>query len=289
MSMTLRLGEVTLHRIVEIETGASAALEMFPGLTPERLAASRLWLQPAALDADDNLILCFQSFVVRTPDHVVLVDSCLGNGKESLEYPLFHKRTSDAWMRGLTSHGLRVDDIDVVVSTHLHVDHIGWNTSLVGGRWVPTFPNARYLFAQIELDHWIARQERTPEPSITESVVPVINAGRSRAVDADHEIDAYVRLVPTPGHTIGHCSVAIGRRGTDAVITGDMIHSPLQARYPELTTGIDHDPAQAIATRTGFLRTYCDTDTIVCFSHFPSPSWGRVKRWEDGFRSEPVI
>ena len=289
MSNTFKVGDMTIHRIVEMETGFTPALEFLPTLTPERLAENRDWLKPAALDAEDKLVLCFQSYIVQTDKHVVLVDSCIGNHKERTARPLWHQKKDDAWMKGLAALGLTVADIDVVMCTHLHVDHIGWNTRLENGRWVPTFPKARYLFSKKELDYWVAENAKTPLPQIEDSVIPIVDAKKCDLITSDHAMDDQIRLLPTPGHTIDHFAVGLGKGGKEAVITGDLIHSPLQGKYPELSMRVDYDPAQGIATRQRFLETYCDTNTLCCFAHFPSPSRGHVKRWGEGFRCETVM
>jgi glyoxylase-like metal-dependent hydrolase (beta-lactamase superfamily II) len=153
---------------------------------------------------------------------------------------------------------------------------------------VPTFPNARYLFSKKELDYWLAENDKTTLPPIADSVIPIVEAKRCDLVTSDHAVDDMVRLMPTPGHTIDHYAVALGRGGKGGVITGDLIHSPLQARYPELGMFIDYDPQRSTETRRQFLESHCDTDTLCCFAHFPSPSWGHVKRWGNGFRCDHV-
>jgi glyoxylase-like metal-dependent hydrolase (beta-lactamase superfamily II) len=284
MTNTITVGDVTIHRIVEIETGSTKALESMPALTAERLAENRGWLQPTALDSEDRMVLCFQSYIVRTPRHVVLVDSCIGNEKTRMDTPIFHQRKDESWMRGLAEWGLTVEDIDFVMCTHLHVDHVGWNTRMEDGRWVPTFPNARYLFSRKELDFWLAEHARSPISCIEDSVIPIVEAKLCDLITSDHVVDDHIRLLPTPGHTIDHFAVTLGRSGVDAVITGDLIHSPLQAKYPELSMRIDYDPGQSAESRRQFLARYCDTSTICCFSHFPSPSWGHIKRGSEGYR-----
>jgi glyoxylase-like metal-dependent hydrolase (beta-lactamase superfamily II) len=186
--------------------------------------------------------------------------------------------------------GLAVGDIDYVMCTHLHVDHVGWNTRLENGRWVPTFPNAKYVFADRELEHWTQRQKTDPAscPWITDSVLPVVAANRAELVKSDHTLSDCVHLLPTPGHTIDHYSVQIGQPGDDAIITGDMIHSPLQARYPEIGMFSDYDSKQAGATRRTLFNRICETSTVLCTAHFPSPSTGRIVRWGDGFRLAPL-
>ncbi len=285
---TIVLGDVTIHRIVEMQAPFMSVRQFLPGLAEPVLAANRDWLRPAALDAEDRVVLCFQSYVVRTPHHVVLVDSCIGNHKERTTRPLWHQKTDRAWMDGLAALGLGVEDIDVVLCTHLHADHVGWNTRLENGRWVPTFPRARYLFSRRELEFWQARHAVAPIEAIGDSVLPVVAAGRCDLIASDHVLDEHLRLMPTPGHTPDHFAVALGKGRRVAAITGDLIHSPLQARYPELSMMSDSDPAQAARTRRAFLEAMCDTGELCCFAHFPSPSRGRVRRWGEGFRCETV-
>ena len=286
--MTLRIGDITVDRIIELEGSFMPALEVLPGLTPELLAENRPWLQPDALDQQDNLRLCVQSFLVRTPRHTILVDSCVGNGKNRPARPNWHMKSDDRWMRGLAAAGTSVDTIDYVMCTHLHVDHVGWNTRLQDGRWVPTFPNARYVFAQTEYAYWEGQHAQAPNEIFADSVLPVMEAGQADLVDSEHALGDHVRLLPTPGHTPGHVSVLLGKGGTGAVVSGDLIHSPLQARYPEMSAKFDVDQAASAVTRRAFLERFAETETICCMTHFPSPSIGRMKRWGHGFRCEAL-
>jgi glyoxylase-like metal-dependent hydrolase (beta-lactamase superfamily II) len=286
---TFRVDDMVIHRIVETETGNRPARDFFPDLTAELLAENRCWLRPDALDAEDRVILCIQSYVVQTPRHTILIDTCLGNDKDRPGRPAWHRKNDRRWMDALGAVGLTPESIDVVLCTHLHVDHVGWNTRLENGRWVPTFPNARYLFSAVELAHWTQEHAIAPLPWIEDSVLPIVAAGRARLVTSDHAVGDHLRLLPTPGHTVDHFAVQLGRDRTRAVVTGDLIHSPLQARYPWLRMRIDHDPLQAAATRRRFLESHCDTDTLCCFAHFPSPSKGYVKRWGDGFRCDYAL
>ncbi len=288
MTKSFTVGDMTIHRIVEDEGVFRPALDTFVGITPELLAENRGWMKPAALDANDMLILCFQSYVVRTPHHTILVDTCVGNDKPRPARPQWNMLTGDRYMRELAQHGLDVDDIDFVMCTHLHVDHVGWNTRLDNGRWVPTFPKARYVFGRQEYDHWTAQHTKAPIAPFEDSVLPVVNANRADLVQNDFQIGDHVRLLPTPGHTPGHVAICFGRNGDEAVVSGDLMHSPLQTRYPELSAIFDADKAQAAITRRAFLEHYCDTATLCCTAHFPSPSVGRIERWGDGFKCEPL-
>ena len=284
MNLKFTVGDLTIHRIVEQETSFLPALDMFPGLTPELLAENRAWMQQAgALDARDVLILCFQSYVVKTPHHTILVDSCIGNDKPRPLRPKWNMKTDDSYMRALAAAGFSVDDFDFVMCTHLHVDHVGWNTRLENGRWVPTFPNARYVFGKSEFDYWTEQNAKAEVPPFADSVLPVVAAKRCEIVRDDYEIGDHLRIVPTPGHTPGHMAFAFGRGKDLAIVSGDLMHTPLQARYPELSPRFDVDQAQAARTRRGFLERYCETDTLCCTAHFPSPSTGKIRRHGNGF------
>jgi len=284
--LSFTAGDLTIQRVIESEGPFIGISQMLPGLDAATLAENRAWLAPSALDAQDRAILCMQSYVVRTPHHVILVDSCVGNNKHRPNVPFWHQQTGDAYPRALAAAGLRFEDIDYVMCTHLHVDHVGWNTRLENGSWVPSFPNARYIFGETEYHHWSAAHAQTPNDVFADSVLPVMQAGRADLVAGDFAIGDHVRLIPTPGHTPGHVAVAFGRGADVAVVTGDVLHSPLQARYPDLEAVFDLDKAAAAASRRGLLERYCDTATLCCFAHFPSPSVGRVKRWGPGFRCE---
>jgi glyoxylase-like metal-dependent hydrolase (beta-lactamase superfamily II) len=234
MSLKFSVGDLNIHRVIEQETSFVPALEMLPGLTPEVLAENRAWMRQAkALDEQDVLLLCFQSYVVKTPHHTILIDSCIGNDKPRPQRPKWNMKTDDTYLRALGAAGFSPDDIDFVMCTHLHVDHVGWNTRLENGRWVPTFPKARYVFAKQEFDHWSAQNAKTEIPPFVDSVLPVVEANRHELVGNDHQIGDHVRILPTPGHTPGHIAVTMGRGKDDAVFSGDLMHSPLQTLYPE--------------------------------------------------------
>jgi len=289
MSLNFAAGDLTVHRIIEQETTFLPALDMFPALTEDLLAQNRDWLRKAgAIDADDMLILCFQSYIVRTPHHTILIDSCIGNDKPRPLRPKWNMKTDDTYLRALKAAGFSVADIDFVMCTHLHVDHVGWNTRLEGGRWVPTFPNARYLFGKTEFDYWTEQHAKTAVPAFGDSVLPVVEAKRAEIVRDDFAIGDHLRILPTPGHTPGHSAFVLGREKDDAVFAGDLIHSPLQALHPELSPRFDVDQAQAAVTRRNFLERYCDTDTLCCTAHFPSPSTGKIRRKGNGFSCEAV-
>jgi glyoxylase-like metal-dependent hydrolase (beta-lactamase superfamily II) len=288
MSLTFTVGDLTIHRIIEQETTFLPIVELLPGVTPEVLAENRPWMQKAgAIDADDVLILCFQSYVVKTPHHTILVDSCIGNDKPR-SLPQWNMKADDSYVRALATAGFSVDDIDFVMCTHLHTDHVGWNTRLEDGRWTPTFPNARYVFGKAEFDYWTEQHAKTPAPAFGDSVLPIVEANKAEIVRNDYTIGDHARILPTPGHTPGHVAFTFGRGKDDAVFSGDLIHTPLQTRYPELSVKFDVDQAQAAVTRRHFLERYCDTDTLCCTAHFPSPSVRKIRRLGNGFSCEAI-
>ncbi|WP_431270186.1 MBL fold metallo-hydrolase [Dankookia sp. P2] len=275
MSTKSALGDLEIHRVIEEETPLFDPLEFFPTLTKETLEENRPWLEPAAIDpATGKLRLCIQSYLVRTPHHTILVDTCVGNHKQRPTRPFWHMKTADAWQRNLAATGVSVNDIDYVMCTHMHVDHVGWNTRLENGRWVPTFPKARYVFGEKEYAYWSAEHAKVPNPILEDSVLPIVATGQAEMVRTDAALNDHVRLIPTPGHTPDHYAVELGKGETIGVLTGDLIHSPLQARYPELSMRADSDQAQSAATRRRFLEHQCDTGRLVCTAHFPSPPPG---------------
>jgi len=285
LSAKIQVGNTVIHRIVEQEAPFFPAFQFFPTLSKELYEENKAWLQPIYFDASDRVNLCIQSYLVQTPHHNILIDSCVGNDKPRPTRPFWNMMKSDRFEKGLAATGIGIGDIDFVMCTHLHTDHVGWNTRIENGRWVPTFPKARYVFADRELAFWTKRQKDDPAacPWIEDSVLPIVAANRVDIVKSAHAFNDLVTLIPTPGHTIDHYSVRVGKPGTDAIITGDMIHSPLQARYPELGMLADYDSKQAGVTRRELFGKVCDTTTLMCTAHFPSPSSGRVVRHGDGF------
>lgn len=284
MSSAIELGEIKIRRIVEQEGPFFPVHDFFPKFTPEMMAENSHWLQPRFVDKDGMLVLCIQSYVIETPHHKILVDSCVGNHKPRPLRPFWHMMASDRYEKNLAAAGVAVEDIDFVMCTHLHVDHVGWNTRLENGRWVPTFPNARYIFSDKELAFWTEREKQNPEAAawITDSVLPVVAAGRVDVVKSEYAFNDHVQLIPAPGHTIDQFNVLAGKPGNDALVTGDMVHSPVQVRYPEIGMMSDWNSEIAGESRNRIFSRFCDTSTLICTGHFPSPSTGRITRGKDG-------
>jgi glyoxylase-like metal-dependent hydrolase (beta-lactamase superfamily II) len=280
-----RVGNLEIVRVLEMVTPFSRR-DFFPGTSVEDWQAHSEWLAPHAWDpASDTLSFAMQSYVVRTAHHLILIDACVGNDKERPHRPAWHLKKDDAYLRSLAAQGIAPRDIDFVMCTHLHADHVGWNTRLDNGRWVPTFPDARYVFSRREFEAWRdGVDDRFPPTAFEDSVLPVVEAGRADLVESDFALDDEVWLEPTPGHTPDHVAVALASRGEEAVMPGDILHSPVQCRHPEWAPWPDFDPDLAARTRRSFLERYCDTRTLVCTAHFPLPSAGYVVRAGDAFR-----
>jgi glyoxylase-like metal-dependent hydrolase (beta-lactamase superfamily II) len=278
--LTFAAGALTIHRIVEMSRPTLGLRQLLPGLGEAALDEHRAWLAPDAMDADGRAIMLFQSYVVQTPYHTILIDSCVGNDKTMPpQMADWHQLQGRDYELALTAAGLRYEDIDYVFCTHLHADHVGWNTRLVDGKWAPTFPKARYVFSAGEVRFW----EGEGGPVFAESVLPVLEAGRADLVADDAVIGDHVRLLATPGHTPHHVAVLLGKGRDEAAFAGDLLHSPLQWREPDLASAIDQDAAAAVVSRRGFLARYAETGTVCCFAHTPSPSAGFVRPLGGGF------
>ena len=281
----IKVGNVEIGRIVESNDPFVSIYEFFPDATPELLAPHRSWMEPYALEpGTDKLVIPIQSYVVRTPRYTLLVDSCVGNHKTVELFEPWHQKTDESYLAGFKKLGIKPEEIDYVMCTHLHVDHSGWNTKLVNGKWVPTFPNARYVLSRREVEGAKNMYEKLNIPVYIENVVPILEAGLADLVDDDHVLDDLVSLEPTPGHTPGHCAVKISSRDESAVITGDLIHSPIQCRFPHWNYEFDFNKQQAGETRKNFLARYSDCSTQVMTAHFPLPSAGYLRSDGDAYR-----
>jgi glyoxylase-like metal-dependent hydrolase (beta-lactamase superfamily II) len=281
-----RIGDLEIGRVLEQVTPFDRQA-FFPDTTQADWAPHLGWLEPDAIDpVSGDMLLPMQSYLVRTRHHTILIDSCIGNDKDRPTRPNWHRKHDDVYMTALAAHGVAPGDIDFVLCTHLHPDHVGWNTRLRDGRWVPTFPNARYVLSRKEVEAWDAGVDGFTKQQYEDSVLPVIRAGLADLVSNDHALDDEVWLEPTPGHTPDHVAIALASRGESAVMCGDLVHCPVQCLHPEWRPRPDWDAAIAQATRRAFLERYCDTDTLVCTAHFPLPSAGHVVARGDAFGFE---
>jgi glyoxylase-like metal-dependent hydrolase (beta-lactamase superfamily II) len=292
---TQKLGAIEISKIVELPGLAMPATSLIPNVTPELLAEGRTWLGPQFIERDAEVVfLSFHSYLVKTPRHNILIDTCCGNHKSRESMPAWHMLNTP-FLDDLAALSMRPEDIDVVLCTHLHADHVGWNTKLLNGRWVPTFPNARYIMGQQEYDHWHRLYASNPPTPVTrgafaDSVLPVVESGQAVMVPSDFRVEAElgegVWLEPSPGHSPGHVSVHVMGGGHHCLLTGDAIHHPLQMTHPHLSIAADFDRAQAVATRRDILQRYADTPTLLLTAHFPDPTACHIVKYRDAFRME---
>ena len=286
-----KIGEVTITQIVEL---TFEGLEAFlPDATPEAVLPIE-WLRPDFITPEGVLRLSIHALVIETPTKRIIVDTCVGNDKQREVFPDWHMLQT-SFLQDMEAAGFPPESFDLVLCTHLHLDHVGWNTMLVDGQWVPTFPNARYLIERTEFDYvsdeaeaedvaqWLKDSNRDV---MSDSISPVVEAGLVDLVDNRHHICDEISLIPTPGHTIGHVSVSIDSNGESALITGDFIHHPCQLAHPEWSVTTDYDPAQSVITRENAFAELAGTPRLVIGTHWPYPTAGRVVREGDIYRLE---
>ena len=277
------IGDVEVVRVVELLEVDDVNAILFQACDHD-LPKRHPWLMPHYASPAGNLKMNFQAFAVRVGDRRIMVDTCIGNDKHR-QAPLFHALQS-RFLEDLDEAGFPAQSIDTVLCTHLHLDHVGWNTRMVDGRWVPTFANARYLFNRKEWGFILGLADTPGVESdhLPDSLLPVHAAGLVDFVDMDHEVTNEVRLVPTPGHTPGHVSVHIESAGHRAVITGDVMHHPIQCAEPDLQTNFCADHELSRSTRRAFLERHGDRDIYVIGSHFCDPTGGFIVRHGETWR-----
>jgi glyoxylase-like metal-dependent hydrolase (beta-lactamase superfamily II) len=267
-----QIGDVRISRVVEIE-GESPGTFFFREATPEKLL-QHAWLKPHFLTEEGRIIASIHAFVIESQGKVIVVDTCVGNDKPR-DVKTWNMRKG-RFLEDMMEAGFPRERVTTVLCTHLHVDHVGWNTLLKDGRWVPTFPNARYLIGRREWDYWKNEAEGPDRAIRDDSVRPILDAGLADLVESDHRITPEVFLEPTPGHTPGHVSVRISSKGENAVITGDLMHHPVQCAETQWASNFDVSPDAARATRRAFLERYKGGGTLVLGTHFAAPTAGRL-------------
>jgi len=281
-------GQVEITYVEELLLPTSVRW-MLEGVERAAAEACAGWMQPHYQNADGYLLQSIHTLVVRTPGRVMLVDTGVGNGKDRAGgIPAFNQLDTDFLAR-LAEAGVDPIEVDTVLCTHMHTDHVGWNTHLQDGKWVPTFPNARHLFVQSEWMHWheVARDAEATARLLEDSITPVFEAGLVDLVPADHQVSEHVRLVPSHGHSPGHVTVEVSAGGRTAALIGDVMHSPMQAAFPDIKPPLDREQAAPAAARQALLERYADTDTLVLGAHWPWPP-ARLKRDGDAYRVEAV-
>lgn len=298
MSVRFHVGDATITTIVEQDLHGINHLVALA--TPDAVREIG-WLGAPYATADGELSGVIQSVVIEIDETVVLVDTCIGNGKELPVDPAWHQLETD-FLDRFRASGFSETDVDVVICTHLHLDHVGWNTQRVDGQWIPTFPNARHVFCRTEYEHWsdvavaplpdpvddLDRRRqlfpRTQQHVHRESVQPVVDAGLTELVGVPHEPTPGVRIVPTPGHTPGHVSVVVDSGGEELFITGDAFHHPCQIARPDWSTRADTDRDESSRTRRRILDELVGSDTRLFGSHFSPPGVGFIVHDGDSFR-----
>jgi glyoxylase-like metal-dependent hydrolase (beta-lactamase superfamily II) len=282
-----RVGEIEITRVLEFEAALFEPTVLYPEASSEIIERHRAWLEPSLMDpASALLVFAFHSTVIKTPRATILVDTCSGNDKQRPDKPRYHQKNW-AYLANLAAAGFSPEDIDYVLCTHLHVDHVGWNTRLLDGRWVPTFPKARYLFARREWEHWQVGESRasyTSDPYYEDSLLPVMERGQAELVAMDFAFDDDVRIEPWPGHTPGHVCVVVGFQRPSVVMSGDIMHTALQCAEPQLNSCFCVDAEMARATRRRFLETFADSPVMIIPAHFPTPTAGWIRSHHGSFR-----
>jgi glyoxylase-like metal-dependent hydrolase (beta-lactamase superfamily II) len=279
----LTIGRLRISAIVE-RAGPTRPTWLLPDALPPAVERHRAWLAPHFLDDAGRFLQSIHAFVVQAPGVTAVVDTCVGNDKDRGGRQPFHMMHT-AFLDDLRAAGVPPEAVDLVLCTHLHVDHVGWNTRLQDGRWVPTFPRARYLFARREWEHWSGSADADTQRIVGDSIAPVLDAGLAMLVEMDHRVSDEMWLEPTPGHTPGHVSVRLRSGGEEAVITGDLMHHPVQVAEPQWGSHFDSDVQAARKTRRAFCERYADGPVTVLGTHFHHPA-GRIVRHGDGWRFE---
>jgi len=283
----LQIGDISITSLVERDGPWRKPEDFFLGWDAAAQAQNLATLAPEVFDRPSGrMVITYQSFVLRTPRHVILVDTCTGEDKgygPPMDFP------KQPWRDALAAEGLAPEDIDYVFCTHLHIDHTGWNTKLVDGRWVPNFPNAKYVFHKGEYAAWEALDRAGQErPGGAGGVwrmncLPIVEAGQALLVEEDFALEEGVSLLLTPGHSPCHCCVRVASGGQEAIIAGDLLHHQLQCTDPSLSTIFCWDAEQARASRRRVFETIADTATLLLPVHFPHPTAGRLRTAGAGF------
>ena len=281
--MHWNVGSVKITGFVEMETIGGTRF-ILPLAGPDEIRKLP-WLMPRFATGEGRLKMSIQSFVVETPSRRIIIDTGIGNDKQGRTVPAWNNRNGP-FLDMLTQAGFAPDSIDTVLCTHLHVDHVGWNTRLVDGQWVPTFAKARYVFGRTEYEHWRDHGDAPERAAVlADSVQPIIDAGKADLVPDDHRLMDEITLIPTPGHSPGHMSVHIQSDGQEGLLTGDAAHHPCQMAHLDWSSTVDSDPEQAAVSRRELFSRFADTPTLVIGGHFGA---GHIRREGDAFRFEAM-
>ncbi|MET0221553.1 MAG: MBL fold metallo-hydrolase [Tardiphaga sp.] len=276
--MPWMVGQVRITQLIEGETVGGTRF-ILPQVGPDDVRALP-WLIPHFANDEGRMRMSIHALLLETPTQRIVVDTCLGNDKTGRSVAAWnHLHTP--FLNNMTAAGFAPGDVDLVLCTHLHVDHVGWNTKLDDDRWVPTFANARYVFGQREYAYWHAHSDTPSHAAVfADSVAPIVEAGRADLVPSDARLTDEITLIATPGHSPGHMSVLIESQGESALLTGDVAHHPVQMAHLDWSSTADFDPVQAAATRRALFTRFADTRTLVIGGHFGA---GHIRRDGDAF------
>lgn len=283
------IGNATIEKVEEICGPGFKPGRMFPKFDQEAFDAQKGWMVPDHVEAgSDRLIGSVHSWVVKTGRHTILIDTCLGNHKDR-HNPGWNKLNTP-FLERLEACGCHPDSVDFVMCTHLHVDHVGWNTKLENGRWVPTFKNAKYLFAKREYAHWETEHRtkglETNGGSFDDSVLPVVEAGKAVMIENDHQPDPLLTIRDYPGHTPGSIAINLKDQGNQACFSGDIMHHPIQVYHPDWSSQFCWDQAMSAVSRRKLLEDCVESNALLCPAHFPGANAGFVKPEGNSFRIE---
>src|SRR5256714_2668316 len=270
----LRIGDITIDAVIEREGPWRRPQDFFPAYDDAVFRHHLAGMEPEVFDTALGLMnITYQTFVVRTPRYTILVDTCTGEDKG--HPPPFDFPGKERWRNELFALGVTFEKIDYVFCTHLHIDHTGWNTTLRDGRWVPTFPNAKYIFHKRGYAAWEAEHARGANPPGTvfrDNWLPIVEAGQALLVDDDNALDDTITLTPTPGHSPCHCCVNIFSKGQHAVVAGDLMHHQIQCREPDWSAGVDWDLKLSAVSRRKIFAESADNGTPILPVRFPAPT-----------------
>lgn len=283
-STTIRIGSITIDRVEEFSAPVLPADAFLVGLPPDGIRRNLSWLAPDHVEAASELmVMADHTWVLRTPDAVVLIDTCWGNGKDR---PGFGADLQTDWLESLRDLGVEPEDVDFVICTHLHSDHVGWNTRLQDGVWVPTFPRARYVVSRLEYEFWEHSDvsDFGHDKAFIDSVVPIAEAGLLDLVESGHTVAGVLTIESAPGHSPGQVIVRAESGGETGIFAADTIHVAVQLAFPDVSTVACVDPELASRVRRTLLDECADKGHLLLTNHFPSPSVCRIEREGDHYR-----
>jgi len=275
-------GPFEIFRIIEFEGSFREPEHLIPSATEKAFKNTQSFQDTRFYDPySKKLIMSFHGILIKTSKSIILVDTCIGNNKHRPAIPEWHMRKG-TFLEEINHTGIKLEDIDYVLCTHLHADHVGWNTKLLDGRWIPTFPNATYLFGKEEIDFW-EKDKTANHNSWNDSIEPILVSGQAQIVESNHHIEPGVDLVPAFGHSPGHVMLKLNDGNSIAYVIGDVIHHPVQIEHPDWSSMFCWDEAKAASMRSSILSEVANKNHLLIPAHFPSPTAVKIKSFESGF------